>query len=435
MERGAQGSADAALALYESLVSPSLLTEIRKGLGLSGGGGLFSAALTIWLCIRRRLEGCLSLELTWLSCRPEEVLRLSPDSARAQRKLSLHESGFDYARHHLPLALVKAAVDHLFAEMRTLLKAEPKGWWVLDGSTLTLEGTDSLTKAFPPACNQHGQAHWPMLKIAVLHELQTGLAMRPEWGPMYGPEAVSEQDLAFKLIARLPEGCGVIADRNFGILQVAWALRNHRMVVRLTDVRARALLKGKATLGEDVDVLHDWRPSAWERSHHPQLDKDMVVPGRIVIGHVLGPKGQKVRVCLFTNDFTSSAQELIQFYTERWRIETDLRSLKHTIHLELSRAKSPDMVVKEFILSVAAYNIVRTVMAQAAQKAGIEPRLLSFARARGCIEIYAARSPVSEESVDQMLEAIAARNSRNVKSKGASQDKSGVKAHLSQAEK
>ena len=414
MESGAHGCADAALALYEQLLSPALLDDVRRDLGLRGGGGLFHSALTIWLCIRRRLDGCSSVELSWLSCSAEDVLRLSPKSKRAKSGvLSPHASGFDYARHHLPLSLVEVASDRLFAESQALLNSKPKGWYLIDGSSLTLEPTASLMKAFPPASNQYGPTRCPVIKFALATDLYSGLSLRPEWGPMYGPNPVSEQEMALKLIERLPEGCGVIADRNFGILQLAIALAGRPMLIRLTDSRARSLLKGKGTLGQDLDVLHDWRPSTWELSHHKDFPKDACVSGRVVVRHVLGAKGKKAAVCLFTNDLVSSPEELTQLYTKRWSIETDLRSLKHTVNLEIVGAKSPDMVAKELILSLAACNIIRTVMAQAAELAQTDPRKLSFARAMGCVKIFAARGPVTPKTIDQMLVLIAGRKQPN----------------------
>jgi len=51
----------------------------------------------------------------------------------------------------------------------------------------------------PPATNQHGQGHWPVLRIVVMaRRARTGLAQQPCWGPMYGPQAVSEQALGRK---------------------------------------------------------------------------------------------------------------------------------------------------------------------------------------------------------------------------------------------
>jgi hypothetical protein len=44
--------------------------------------------------------------------------------------------------------------------------------------------------------------------MLVAHDLETGLAMRPQWGPLNGPQAVSEQRLLEEAIDRLL-GCRV----------------------------------------------------------------------------------------------------------------------------------------------------------------------------------------------------------------------------------
>jgi putative transposase len=408
MDDNAHGCADAALAIYEQLLGPNWLEDRRRELGISGGGGLFSSALTIWLGIRSRLEGGWSVESTWLSCSQGEALRLSPRSSRAKSGvLSPYPSGYDYARRHLLLALVIAAADRLFEEARALLSPRGPSWYLLDGSSLTLNHSVSVAKAFPPATNQHGPSHWPVAKLVLAHDLSSGLSIRAEWGPMYGSHAVSEQYLAHKVIERIPSGSGVIADRGFGLFQIVWALRDRPMLVRLTDRRARSFTGTNLT--QDLDVVHVWTPSATERKGNPDLPADASVAGRVVVRRVLGPKGQAVTVCLFTNDQSMSAEELVALYIQRWNIETDLRSLKHTVGLEIIRAQTPEMVVQELILSVAGYNLVRTVMALSAQSAGVEPRRLSFARACACIQIYARRGPATPEQIDQMMRTIAAR--------------------------
>jgi hypothetical protein len=416
MESGAHGCADAALALFEQLLIPSLLEDYRHSLGLRIGGGLFSFSLTVWLGIRRRLGGGLSIEQTWNSCSPEIALRLSPKSKRSKSGvLSGYASGFDNARRSIPLSLVEVAADGIFEEAQALLVPQAaSGWFLIDGSSLSLHSTASLKKAFPSRGGAGGPSYWSLVKFVVAHDLETGLAVRPEAGPMYGPDAVSEQELAYRLLERISKGYGVIADRNFGIFQVAWALRDRPMVLRLTDIRAKSMLKGKANFNDDVDLPHLWRASKAQARAHEEL-KDSFVPGRIVCRKVLGPKGKLVNVSLFTNDLMSSAEDLVRLYTKRWNVETDLRSFKQTLGMQMVGAQSPEMVLKELILGSAAYNIIRTVMALAAQKAGVQPRQLSFARAKGCIEIFAGRGPITDEAIDEMLVLIAVRKLPNRK--------------------
>jgi hypothetical protein len=115
--------------------------------------------------------------------------------------------------------------------------------FLLDGSSVRAAHTPELCSTYPPGSNQHGESHWPLLRVVVAHDLHTGLAMRPEWGAMHGDQAVSEQALLEKAIDRLPQRAAVIADANFGVFSVAYAAtqRNRPIVLRLTSPRAKRL--------------------------------------------------------------------------------------------------------------------------------------------------------------------------------------------------
>ena len=70
--------------------------------------------------------------------------------------------------------------------------------------------------------------------------------------------------------------------------------------------------------------------------------------------------------------------EVAALYGQRWRIETDLRSLKRTVRLHHIAARGESMMEKELITAVSAYNLVRAVMALAARHHKLSPRQLSF---------------------------------------------------------
>ena len=67
--------------------------------------------------------------------------------------------------------------------------------------------------------------------------------MRPQWGPVHGSEAVSEQSLIEQAMDRLPAGAVVVFDAN-SVFSVAYAAdqRKHPVVLRLTTQRAQSLL-------------------------------------------------------------------------------------------------------------------------------------------------------------------------------------------------
>jgi hypothetical protein len=100
-----------------------------------------------------------------------------------------------------------------------------------------------------------------------------------------------------------------------------------------------------------------------------------------------------------------------------WHVDVahDLKSIKITMQMDLLRCKTPELVRKEIWTHVLAYNLIRTIMAQAARQIDIEPRSVSF---NATIQILEAFQPViahqghwgtqlRQELYQQLLKAIA----------------------------
>src|SRR5262249_15068558 len=88
---------------------------------------------------------------------------------------------------------------------------------------------------------------------------------------------------------------------------------------------------------------------------------------------------------------TYTAEDLDDLYRLRWHAELDLRSLKVALGMDVLRCKSPEMVRKEVWAHFLAYNLIRAVMAQAAQECGADPRELSFKGALQALAAFAER--------------------------------------------
>ena len=85
-----------------------------------------------------------------------------------------------------------------------------------------------------------------------------------------------------------------------------------------------------------------------------------------------------------------SKQDLAELFRARWNQELDLRSIKVTMQMDFLRCKTPELVRKEAWTHLLAYNLIRTVMAQAADKHDVQPRTLSF---KGTVQTLEAFQP------------------------------------------
>jgi hypothetical protein len=263
-----------------------------------------------------------------------------------------------------------------------------------------------LVKTFPPAENQYGSAHWPVLRLVVMHDLSSGMAEQPCWGAMYGKEAVSEQALAEQAIEQLAEGAVVLGDRNFGVFWMAYVARQrrHPVLLRLTEIRARKLYGGPISIAGDYPV--EWRTSRWDGGKQRTWPAEASVKGRLIAWRV-GRGKSKQWLYLFT-DLGLSAEQVVELYGQRWHIETDLRSLKRTVHLQQITAKTLPMFEKELRMAIAAYNLVRTVMCLAARRAGLQPRQLSFSFVQDVVNAAWPRlvAAISRQQHDAELERV-----------------------------
>ena len=374
--------------LFDRAVSRQFFQQLHERLEMPARG-IYSLTVVVWLMMWQRLNHQASL-----AAAVQEVVQGSlgnltpPDKRLAEQRVSSNTGALSRARKRLPLQAVGAVCDEVFGNL--MRAAQDTGslrsrLFLLDGSTMRLEHTAALKKAYPLGDNGKVEAHWPMILVLMAHHLGSGLAARPCWGPAHGPEAASEQGLTEQMLGRLPAGSALMADRNFAVFSVAWAAQQRQCgaLMRITEARARKIA-GQILPPAGSERRVEWRPSRDDRRAHPDLPPDAVVRGRLIVAHIQGEDGKKQPLYLFTS-LEEPREELVELYRRRWDIELDIRSLKQTLRMHSLNSKTPEMMEKELLLAIAGYNLVRSVQMAAARQANLEPRRLSFSRVQAVI--------------------------------------------------
>ena len=216
------------LNLYARIAPGELFRLLQRNLGLTRRAGIYTPRVVIWMMMGQRLDarGTLAVAVDHLASGELDTL-LSRCKRVQENEISVSTGGYCQARQNLPKVLLERSVEEILQRLRNDLGERLPGLerpvYVLDGSSLQLEHCAELRKAYPPAPNQHGESHWPILRVVVVQDVVTGMAQQPCWGAMFGPAAVSEQWLAERALDPLPPGAVVIGDRNFGIFATAYA--------------------------------------------------------------------------------------------------------------------------------------------------------------------------------------------------------------------
>jgi hypothetical protein len=346
------------------------------------GNAVFINSVVLLMLLYQRMSADKSLEAA-VKMLLKTMPSILPDNKRVTEKtLSTNPGGYAKARRRLPLAAAQSLAQKVSQALMDVTQPSllNRRVFFFDGTTITLAPEPVLRKAFPPASNQYGVGAFPVALLTMAFELESGAAVLPEIGAMYGPNAISETAQVHQVFVQLPKHSVVMADAGFGIYAVANDARQtgHNFLLRLTASRFQAMV-AKARLieqqGNSKTYDLPWRPSAKDRSSHPELAPDAVLEVRL---HEIRINDQ-LTLYLVT-DLSENATELAELYRHRDDAEIDIRNFKVTLKAETLGVGSVAMFHKELWMSLVAYNLVSDFRRQAAQQAQLAPRKLSFKR-------------------------------------------------------
>jgi hypothetical protein len=293
------------------------------------------------------------------------------DGAYCRAKARLPVSEFPKA-----LAATAQAADRSAPALTWLQGRRVK---IVDGTTLTLADTPKNRAAYPALHSP--EPNFPMLRLVVLFSLWSGAILSLASGNLHA----AELPLFSQLLDQLVSGDILLADRGFGnFILLALLQQLNRGVdfigrsVRHTDGRRRLKRLGP----------QDWLVQ-WQRSPGPSLwlplAQWLALPKQMTLRMVRGSlycKGFRVRqVTLVTTLLDPQfypAQEILQAYLRRWRLEMCLDDLKTTLEMEMLRSRSPEMLQREVYAHLIAHNLIRYTMVQAATQQTVTLDRISF---------------------------------------------------------
>jgi hypothetical protein len=405
----------ARFARNEGLPFADILTEasIRDVLdehGVQFRDRVFSPVTTIW--------GFLSQVLSEdHSCRDAVSRIIAHRAANGIAVCSPNTASYCNARSRLLASvlstLARRTAKELQASVPDQWKWNGRSVFIVDGSTVSMPDTPENQAVYPQPPNQKPGLGFPLARIAVLLSLATGachdLAIAP-----YEGKGTGETNLFRRMYDTLNPRDVVLADALFDDYFIAWELckRNIDIVARAQYERTGSRI---AQSSDDDDIL------VWQRPNKPRGmtgEKYRSYPKQLLMRQVTvdacdkNNRVKQFKVITTILDQSIDGKQIGDLYDRRWEGEVDIRSIKSTMQMDILRCKTPDMVHKEIWTHLLAYNLLRTVMAVAANENDIEPRKVSFKGAKQALtafapKIEAARPEDRGPLIDAMLTTIA----------------------------
>jgi len=361
------------------LLPQKAVTEALARHGVVFRKRLYTPMVTLWMFLCQVLSPD-------QSCRAAVSRLLAWISLAAGGACSFRTGAYCKARGKLPEPLLRdlarTSAQKLQAKVPALALLGGRPIKIADGTTVSMPDTKANQKAYPQSRQQEPGLGFPIMRIVGLLCLASGAWLDLAMGSYRG-QRTGETALLRQLLSGLRGGDVLLADAYFANYWMVALLGAQRVdLVSHHDGKRRIDFRAGQRLGRgDHIVVWDLppRPYWMSRRQYRRLPKTLRIREVKVTVTQRGFRSRQfVVVTTLLDPQAYPAAELAAVYRVRWNAELDIRTIKHTMQMDVLRCQSPDMVRKEVWMHVLAYNLIRTLMAQAAAQAGIPPREISF---------------------------------------------------------
>jgi Transposase DDE domain len=375
-----------------NVLSAELVTQALKALSVCWLDRIYSPLVTLWVFLSQVLSAD-------HSCRAAVARLMAHRVSRGESACSPETGAYCQARKRLPEAFFAEVARRTGRALETNVLPEwlwkQRRVYAFDGSSVSMPDTPENQRAYPQPDTQKPGLGFPHARIAAVFSLACGAVL--DLGICrYAGKGQSELGMLRTLWNMFVPGDVLLADR----LMCAWTemvmlkQRGVDCVCRFTSHRKADFRRGKRLGPGDhiVEWLKPTKPRTMDYHTFSKLPDILLV--REVRVRVEEP-GFRTTVLVIattlldTDVFTKA--DLAQLYRARWNAELDLRSLKQTMRMEILRCKTPELVRKEIWTHLLGYNLIRTIIAQAAIKHGLSPRSISF---KGAVQTLEAFQPM-----------------------------------------
>lgn len=252
----------------------------------------------------------------------------------------------------------------------------PENWlWhgkdvkLVDGFTFTMPDTPENQLEFPQPKSQKPGVGFPIARACAVLSLSNACIQNVAIGPYAGKDT-GETALLRKVLNCFKPGDVMLADRYYCSFFMLAILKSRGVDVcmRLHQRRQSDMSKVK-WLGEN-DYIDIWDKPPKAKWMSQQLYDSL--PDKMEIRIVSFDRKSKGKteslnvVTTFLDHKEYPAEDIGKLYGYRWNAELDIFSIKQSLKLNHLRCKSPEMIRREFWVTLLAYNMVRLVCAQAA---------------------------------------------------------------------
>jgi len=299
--------------------------------------------------------------------RPKKYKSRLPKSC--SQPLSESTAGYATARKNLDTGIIEAVYDH----STDFGGLDKESWFgmetvISDGTYLQLQDTEDIRSQYVV---KGSESSYPQALLQVLIRQGTGQVI--EFA--LGSRQTSELSLVIPMIRKLKKSSLLLADDLYNSYYHFNLILSRECHIIVPGKRERNY-KTVRILNENdriVEISKTTRPDYVSEEEWETVPKSLLLRR---ITYRYPTKNGIEEAVLYTTvlDEHIKTADIITKYTMRWDIEISIRETKTLMDINVLRSKSREMLYKELLIALTAYNLIRRIIAESADSVGFPPQ-------------------------------------------------------------
>ena len=392
---------------FTNVLAAETISDALKTIKVAWNDRIYTPLATLWIFLGQVLNqdhSCRAAVAKWIAHRV----------AHGLSSCSSETGSYCQARKRLPEEFFSTVARRVGQSLDDQVNRQwlwkGRNGYMFDGTTVTMPDTPENQAAYPQVYNQKPGLGFPIARICTIMSLSCGAIL--ELGICrYAGKGQGELSLLRKLWNLFNPGDVLLTDAMMSTWYEMFTLKQCGvdMVSRLNKSHRSADFRCGERLGKGDHIVRWPKPFIRNLDRATRQSLPAFLEVREVRIHILQPGFRTKEVVIVTTILDpqmATREELAELYRKRWNQELDLRNIKVSLQMDFLRCKSPELVRKEIWTHVLAYNLIRTVMAQAANKHGVEPRTISFKATVQTLDAFQPLIGIQQHFAPQSLQDI-----------------------------
>ena len=270
--------------------------------------------------------------------------------------ISLNTAAYSKARKRLPMQLVENLFKASLIDdaQNQYTHFHERRVSIVDGTYLQMQDSEQLRELYKVKHSDKSVEGYPQGLLEVEIERGTGILRNFKLTDRHTSELASFYDM----IDYMSPGSLAMADDLYNCFEIfAKCIRsNIDILVPAKRVRKYEVIEVLGIGDEIVKINPPEKKSKWLKTNE---NNTPILLRRI---ECVSPEGEKY--CLMTTIIEKNIlkEEYQNLYLTRWDVEISIREVKTIMDINVLRSLTPEMILKELMVSLATYNLIRKMI-------------------------------------------------------------------------